>query len=70
MKRDSNLKIQGHNYAKFYDEYFFEKNKELNILEIGSFMVTPLLRYIFILRMPKYIQQIYFLIYLVILLIE
>ena len=38
MKRDSNLRIQGHNYAKFYDEYFFEKkNKELNILEIGSF---------------------------------
>ena len=38
MKRDSNLKIQGHNYAKFYDEYFFEKkDKELNILEIGSF---------------------------------
>ena len=38
LKRDSNLKIQGHNYAKFYDEYFFEKkDKELNILEIGSF---------------------------------
>ena len=38
IKRDSNLKIQGHNYAKFYDEYFFEKkDKELNILEIGSF---------------------------------
>ena len=38
MKRESNLKIQGHNYAKFYDEYFFEKiDKELNILEIGSF---------------------------------
>ena len=38
IKRNSNLKIQGHNYAKFYDEYFFEKkNKELNILEIGSF---------------------------------
>ena len=38
MKRDSNLKIQGHNYAKFYDEYFFEKkDKKLNILEIGSF---------------------------------
>ena len=38
IKRDSKLKIQGHNYAKFYDEYFFEKkNKELNILEIGSF---------------------------------
>ena len=38
MKRDSNLRIQGHNYAKFYDEYFFEKkDKELNILEIGSF---------------------------------
>jgi len=38
MKRDSKLKIQGHNYAKFYDEYFFEKkDKELNILEIGSF---------------------------------
>lgn len=38
IKRNSNLKIQGHNYAKFYDEYFFEKkDKELNILEIGSF---------------------------------
>ena len=38
MKRDTNLKIQGHNYAKFYDEYFFEKkDKKLNILEIGSF---------------------------------
>ena len=38
IKRDSKLKIQGHNYAKFYDEYFFEKKeKELNILEIGSF---------------------------------
>ncbi len=38
MKRDSNLKIQGHNYAQFYDEYLFEKkDKELNILEIGSF---------------------------------
>ena len=38
MKRNSNLKIKGHNYAKFYDEYFFEKkDKELNILEIGSF---------------------------------
>ena len=38
IKRDSKLKIQGHNYAKFYDEYFFEKkDKELNILEIGSF---------------------------------
>jgi len=38
IKRDSNFKIQGHNYAKFYDEYFFEKkDKELNILEIGSF---------------------------------
>ena len=38
IKRDPNLKIQGHNYAKFYDEYFFEKKeKELNILEIGSF---------------------------------
>ena len=38
IKRDSNLKIQGHNYAKFYDVYFFEKKeKELNILEIGSF---------------------------------
>jgi len=38
MKRDSKLKIQGHNYAKFYEEYFFEKkDKELNILEIGSF---------------------------------
>ena len=38
IKRDSNLKIQGHNYAKFYDEYFFEKkDKELDILEIGSF---------------------------------
>ena len=38
IKRDSNLRIQGHNYAKFYDEYFLEKkDKELNILEIGSF---------------------------------
>ena len=38
IKRNSKLKIQGHNYAKFYDEYFFEKkDKELNILEIGSF---------------------------------
>jgi len=38
IKRNSNKKIQGHNYAKFYDEYFFEKkDKELNILEIGSF---------------------------------
>ena len=38
IKRNSNLKIQGHNYAKFYDEYFLEKkDKELNILEIGSF---------------------------------
>ena len=38
IKRNSNLKIQGHNYAKFYDEYFFEKkDRELNILEIGSF---------------------------------
>ena len=38
MKRDGKLKIKGHNYAKFYDEFFFEKkNKELNILEIGSF---------------------------------
>ncbi len=38
IKRDSNLKIQGHNYAKFYEKYFFEKkNRELNILEIGSF---------------------------------
>ena len=38
IKRDINFKIQGHNYAKFYDEYFFEKkNKALNILEIGSF---------------------------------
>ena len=38
IKRVSNLKIQGHNYAKFYDEYFFEKkDKELDILEIGSF---------------------------------
>ena len=38
IKRDTNLKVQGHNYAKFYDEYFFEKkDKQLNILEIGSF---------------------------------
>ena len=38
IKRDLNIKIKGHNYAKFYDKYFFEKkNKELNILEIGSF---------------------------------
>ena len=38
IKRDSNLKVQGHNYAKFYDEYLFEKkDKQLNILEIGSF---------------------------------
>ena len=38
IKRDSNLKIQGHNYAKFYEKYLFEKkDRELNILEIGSF---------------------------------
>jgi predicted O-methyltransferase YrrM len=38
IKRNHNLKIQGHNYAKFYDEYFFDKkDKKLNILEIGSF---------------------------------
>ena len=38
IKRNSNFKIQGHNYAKFYEEYFFEKkDRELNILEIGSF---------------------------------
>ena len=23
IKRDSNIKIKGHNYAKFYDEYFY-----------------------------------------------
>ena len=55
IKRDSKLKIQGHNYAKFYDEYFFEKkNKELNILIedachaykdqiISLFMLFPIL---------------------------
>ena len=38
IKQNHNLKIQGHNYAKFYDEYFFDKkDKKLNILEIGSF---------------------------------
>ena len=38
IKRNSNTKIQGHNYAKFYDEYFLEKRENnSNILEIGSF---------------------------------
>jgi len=38
IKRNSNLKIVGHDYAKFYEEIFNKlKNKKINILEIGSF---------------------------------
>ena len=33
-----NVKIKCHGYSKFYEKYFFElKNKNINILEIGSF---------------------------------
>jgi len=33
-----NIKIKSHGYSKFYEKYFFElKNKNINILEIGSF---------------------------------
>jgi hypothetical protein len=36
-KRD-NIKIKAHGYSKFYEKVFIEfKNKEINILEIGSF---------------------------------
>ena len=38
IKRNSHLKIVGHDYAKFYEEIFNKlKNKKINILEIGSF---------------------------------
>ena len=38
IKRNSSLKIVGHDYAKFYEEIFNKlKNKKINILEIGSF---------------------------------
>ena len=38
IKRNSSLKIVGHDYAKFYEEIFDKlKNKKINILEIGSF---------------------------------
>ena len=38
IKRNSDLKIVGHDYAKFYEEIFNKlKNKKINILEIGSF---------------------------------
>jgi hypothetical protein len=38
IKRNSNLKIVGHDYAKFYEDIFNKlKNKKINILEIGSF---------------------------------
>jgi len=38
IKRNSNLKIIGHDYAKFYEKIFNKlKNKKINILEIGSF---------------------------------
>jgi hypothetical protein len=38
IKRNSNLKIVGHDYAKFYEEIFNKlKKKKINILEIGSF---------------------------------
>ena len=38
IKRNSKIKIYGHDYSKFYEGYFkIIKNKKLNILEIGSF---------------------------------
>ena len=38
IKRDSSIKVEGHNYAKFYEELFKQiKQKKINILEIGSF---------------------------------
>ena len=31
-------KIQAHGYSKFYEKFFFhKKDKQLNILELGSF---------------------------------
>ncbi len=38
IKRNSKLKIEGHNYAKFYEKIFRPlKEKDINFLEIGSF---------------------------------
>ena len=38
IKRNSKIIIDGHDYSKFYEDYFkIIKNKKLNILEIGSF---------------------------------
>ena len=38
IKRNSEIIIDGHDYSKFYEDYFkIIKNKKLNILEIGSF---------------------------------
>ena len=38
IKKNSKIKIDGHGYSKFYEDYFkIIKNKKLNILEIGSF---------------------------------
>ena len=35
IKRNSKIKIYGHDYSKFYEDYFkIIKNKKLNILEI------------------------------------
>lgn len=37
-KRDPSVRVEGHNYAKFYEELFKQiKQKKINILEIGSF---------------------------------
>ena len=38
IKKNSKIIIDGHDYSKFYEDYFkIIKNKKLNILEIGSF---------------------------------
>ncbi len=38
MKRKSSIQIKGHDYAKFYENYFqIFKEKNISIMEIGSF---------------------------------
>ena len=38
IKRNPSVKVEGHNYAKFYEKLFKKiKQKKINILEIGSF---------------------------------
>jgi hypothetical protein len=59
-------KIQGHQYAIFYDKYFKDiKNNQLNILELGSFKGGAAAAFSFFLKIQKSILVIYIQIYLI-----